>query len=287
MRIPAMIAGSANGNSTRLRIWAEPIPIPRAASSTSADRVEAGQDVPEEDQERVRDERDLDGRDREPGDRHEQLEQREARDRRGAPRRGRTAARTSAAWCAAMPRGNAIAKPTTTAITVSLTCWRSAGWSTSLQLSRTHSGQKRPFSRTQSPASPKSGITGPTATGRSRREPFREAFAERERATRDALAVEDDDGPAAVTSIAERASRRVVVPASAGPPAPSSGSSSSSSSRVSASRLSPRSAPTKSATKSSAGRRGSPRACRTAPAARRDGGSRRGRRRGSPRRCRG
>ena len=36
MRTPAMIAGSASGSSTRRRTWNEPIPIPRAASSTSA-----------------------------------------------------------------------------------------------------------------------------------------------------------------------------------------------------------------------------------------------------------
>src|SRR5581483_8639741 len=44
-------------------------------------RAEAGEDVPEEDEQRVADERDLDRRHRQPRHRHEQLEEREARDR--------------------------------------------------------------------------------------------------------------------------------------------------------------------------------------------------------------
>ena len=63
MRIPAMIAGRASGSSTRQRICRPLIPIPRAASSTSGwNRPEPDHDVPEEDQQRVRDERDLDRR---------------------------------------------------------------------------------------------------------------------------------------------------------------------------------------------------------------------------------
>ena len=255
MRIPAMIAGRASGSSTRQRIWRPLMPIPRAASSTSGGRrAQPGEDVPEQDQEGVGDERHLDGRHRQAGQRDEELEEREARDRveeRGdeveRPLEDSGPAGDSAA-------AKAMTKPTVTAISVSLTCWRSAGWSTSPQLSRTHSGQKRRFSWTQSLASPKSGITGSVwARGRSRGESRGERI-QAERAPRPACVVEDDDERRA---LGEHRRERVAEGgrATGGPGVtePFSGSSSTSSRRVSESRFSPRSPPTKVATKSSAG----------------------------------
>ena len=70
---------------------------------------------------------------------------------------GRSASRKR---CVTSAATKAIAKPMTTAMIVSFTCSRSAGWMTPLQLSRTQSAQKKRFCTTQSLPSPKSGITG-------------------------------------------------------------------------------------------------------------------------------
>ena len=72
---------------------------------------------------------------------------------------------------AASASAKAIAKPMTTASSVRITCSRSAGQSTSDQLSRTHDQQNAPFWRSQLDPAPKLGMTGWEAWARITRSP--------------------------------------------------------------------------------------------------------------------
>ena len=77
-----MISGSASGSSTRHSSWRSVRPIPRPASFVSVGHVvEPGDDVAEDDQQRVGDERDDRRRVAAAGDRQQQEEDRDAGDR--------------------------------------------------------------------------------------------------------------------------------------------------------------------------------------------------------------
>src|SRR5918992_697129 len=75
--MPAMMAGSASGRSTRQSICQGVSPLARALGHLA----QAGDDVAEQDQQRVRDECDLRARHGQPRDRDHELEERKARDR--------------------------------------------------------------------------------------------------------------------------------------------------------------------------------------------------------------
>ena len=80
-RRPTM-SGSASGSSTRCEPAAGRVAHRVGGlEDVGGDAVEAGEDVPDEDQQRVEDERDDSGQDRQPGDGDEGREQGEARDR--------------------------------------------------------------------------------------------------------------------------------------------------------------------------------------------------------------
>ena len=206
-----MIAGTASGSSTRVRIWRRVSPIPRAASSTSGGALRSpatmfGKRITSVYATSaistvVR---------RDAGERDEQLEEREARDRveerRDDPDRLLERACAVREQARARTRARSRCRPRSPS---ARGAGRARGESVSCQCSRTQSQQKVWSPRTQELPCPKFGITGPAATSRSqqahlRRRGERRRAPARRRRRRGRASV-------SLSSISETAFRSVVV----------------------------------------------------------------------------